>query len=53
MDSVWNLVFLPVGLGLLGFVEQCSIGSSLLFIRYMKGHGQCWQSCSWRRAPSS
>jgi cytochrome c-type biogenesis protein len=32
-----NLVLLPLGLGLLGFIEPCSIGSSLLFIRYVGG----------------
>ena len=32
-----NLVLLPLGLGLLGFVEPCSIGSSLVFIRYLEG----------------
>lgn len=28
---------LPIGLGLLGFVEPCSIGSTLLFIKLMEG----------------
>lgn len=32
-----NLVLLALGLGLLGFIEPCSIGSSLLFIRYLEG----------------
>lgn len=32
-----NLVVLPVGLGLLGFIEPCSIGSSLVFIKYLEG----------------
>ncbi len=32
-----NLVFLPVGLGLLGFIEPCSMGSNLLFIKYLEG----------------
>ena len=32
-----NTVALPVGLGLLGFVEPCSIGSSLVFIKYIEG----------------
>jgi cytochrome c-type biogenesis protein len=31
-----NLVVLPIGLGLLGFVEPCSIGSSLVFIKYLE-----------------
>lgn len=38
MDPLWiNLLLLPLGLGLLGFVEPCSIGSSLLFLRYIEG----------------
>lgn len=32
-----NLVILPIGLGLLGFIEPCSIGSSLIFIKYLEG----------------
>jgi len=28
---------LPIGLGLFGFVEPCSIGSTLLFIKLMEG----------------
>ena len=32
-----NLLLLPLGLGLLGFVEPCSIGSSLLFVQYVEG----------------
>ncbi len=32
-----NLVLLPIGLGLLGFVEPCSIGSSLVFVKYIEG----------------
>lgn len=35
-DSLWTLVLLPLGLGLLGFIEPCSIGTSLLFIRYVE-----------------
>jgi len=34
-----NLVVVPVGLGLLGFIEPCSIGSSLLFIKFLEGKG--------------
>jgi cytochrome c-type biogenesis protein len=30
---------IPLGLGLLGFVEPCSIGSSLIFVKYMEGKG--------------
>ncbi len=32
-----NLIVLPVGLGLLGFLEPCSMGSNLLFIKYVEG----------------
>jgi cytochrome c-type biogenesis protein len=31
-----NTVALPLGLGLLGFIEPCSIGSSLVFIKYIE-----------------
>jgi cytochrome c-type biogenesis protein len=32
-----TLVALPLGLGLLGFIEPCSIGASLLFVKYLEG----------------
>ena len=35
--SLTTLVLLPVGLGLLGFVEPCSIGSTLVFVKYLEG----------------
>jgi cytochrome c-type biogenesis protein len=35
--TLLTLVVLPIGLGLLGFVEPCSIGSTLLFIKYLEG----------------
>lgn len=35
--SIIDLVVLPAGLGLLGFVEPCSIGSTLVFIKYLEG----------------
>lgn len=31
-----NLVILPIGFGLLGFVEPCSIGSTLVFIKHLE-----------------
>ena len=34
---IWNTVLVPLGLGLLGFVEPCSIGSSLLFLKMVEG----------------
>ncbi len=34
--SAFDLVVLPVGLGLLGFIEPCSIGSTLVFIKYLE-----------------
>lgn len=36
-DSLVTAFLLPVGLGLLGFVEPCSIGSTLVFIKVMEG----------------
>lgn len=35
--TLYNLLVLPVALGLLGFVEPCSIGSTLVFIKYLEG----------------
>jgi len=31
-----NLLVLPAALGLFGFIEPCSIGSSLIFIKYLE-----------------
>lgn len=36
-EAAVSLVALPVGLGLLGFIEPCTIGSSLLFLGYLEG----------------
>ncbi|MDE2495830.1 MAG: hypothetical protein KGL97_18170 [Alphaproteobacteria bacterium] len=35
--SFTSAVLLPFGLGLLGFVEPCTIGSSLIFVKHMEG----------------
>ena len=35
--SLANLILLSVGLGLLGFIEPCSMGVNLLFIKYLEG----------------
>lgn len=35
--GIVNLVLLPIGLGLFGFIEPCSIGSSLIFVKYLEG----------------
>ena len=35
--GLFNLLVLPVGLGLFGFIEPCSIGSSQSFIKYLEG----------------
>ena len=35
--TLTSLVLLPVGFGLLGFVEPCSIGSTLLVIKHLEG----------------
>jgi cytochrome c-type biogenesis protein len=32
-------LLVPIGLGLLGFVEPCSIGSTLIFVKYIEGRG--------------
>lgn len=32
-----NLVVIPAALGLLGFIEPCSIGSTLIFIKHLEG----------------
>jgi len=32
-----NFVLLPVGLGLFGFVEPCSVGSSLVLVKFLEG----------------
>ncbi|WP_439477968.1 hypothetical protein [Brevundimonas sp.] len=33
------LVVLPIALGLFGFVEPCSLGSTLIFVKHMEGKG--------------
>ena len=35
--SLVGLVAIPAGLGLIGFVEPCSIGSSLVFVKHLEG----------------
>ena len=37
--GAFQIVVLPIGLGLLGFVEPCSIGSTLIFVKYLEGQG--------------
>jgi cytochrome c-type biogenesis protein len=37
MTEVLQWIALPIGLGLFGFIEPCSIGSSLLFIKTLEG----------------
>jgi cytochrome c-type biogenesis protein len=34
--GLWNLVGLALALGLLGFIEPCTVGSSLLFVKYLE-----------------
>ena len=34
--GLFHLLVLPAALGLVGFVEPCSIGSSLLFVKYLE-----------------
>lgn len=35
--SLVNVVLIPLGLGLLGFLEPCSMGANLLFVQYLEG----------------
>ena len=37
MPGLFELVILPFGLGLLGFVEPCALGATLLFIKFLEG----------------
>lgn len=37
MIDPWALLAVPFGLGLLGFIEPCTVGSSLLFVKYLEG----------------
>lgn len=37
--GLFHLFVLPAGLGLVGFIEPCSIGSSLLFLKYLENAG--------------
>lgn len=34
---MWNQLVLPLGLGLLGFIEPCTVASSFLFVKYLEG----------------
>ncbi len=34
--DLFNILWLPLGLGLFGFIEPCTIGASLLFIKYIE-----------------
>lgn len=36
MPGPFELLILPFGLGLLGFIEPCSMGSTLLFIKFLE-----------------
>lgn len=36
MSAAWSLLVLPLLLGLVGFVEPCSVGSSLLFVKFIE-----------------
>lgn len=38
LDPVWSLFLVPLGLGLLGFLEPCSVGASLLFLKSVEGN---------------
>ena len=34
--SLLNLIVMPIGLGVLGFIEPCSVGSTLLFVKALE-----------------
>lgn len=34
--GAFQLIVLPIGLGLFGFIEPCSIGSSLIFVKFLE-----------------
>ncbi len=38
MEPLWTLLLLPLGLGLIGFIEPCSVGASLLFLKSVEGN---------------
>ena len=45
-DPLVAAILLPIGLGLFGFIEPCSIGSTLVFIKVMEGKSaavKLWQ----------
>lgn len=45
-DPLIAAILLPIGLGLFGFIEPCSIGSTLVFIKVMEGKSaavKLWQ----------
>ncbi len=35
--TLTGMVLLPIGLGLMGFIEPCSIGSSLIVVKHLEG----------------
>jgi cytochrome c-type biogenesis protein len=37
-EALWSFVLVPLGLGLIGFIEPCSIGASLLFLKSVEGN---------------
>lgn len=37
IEVLTTTVLLPLGLGLLGFIEPCTVGSGLLFLHYLEG----------------
>ena len=46
-ESLAASILLPIGLGLFGFIEPCSIGSTLVFIKAMEGRSaavKLWQT---------
>lgn len=38
--NIWSLIVLPIGLGLLGFVEPCTVGAHLIFLGTQEGRAR-------------
>lgn len=52
LDRPFGTVLLPVGLGLLGFVDPCPLGSRLMFVKSLEGRGAIRSSQSHAGSPT-
>jgi len=37
--ELYQIIFVPIAFGLLGFVEPCSIGANIIFLGYLDSRG--------------